>query len=234
MVIDYTVYYVLLLYSAAVGFFLGAVFDVFRIQRVSMAPSSELSPVRRKRRGQADGCGIPLCAGDTARPLDGIRFAIIFAEDVLFFLIAAVVVTVLVYQANFGRVRWFALLGVLAGFALWYNTVGRLTMLFSEYIIYFLRTAVKLAARAICRFVLSPVGRLCRGIWLASAGRIAKALRRSSTKAYKRKLLKLASTGFQAEKTHAGRRKAVEPASGRPEKPRRKMRKDEKVDQIQA
>ena len=51
---------------------------------------------------------------------------IIFFEDILFFLIVAILYTVFLYQTNYGQPRVFLYAGTILGFILYYNTAGRI------------------------------------------------------------------------------------------------------------
>ena len=93
------------LYSAAVGAVLGAVYDVFRIMRIAAEPSCRL----KKKKGGQDA--------DSDVRGEKIRFIAIFAEDIIFSLICAAVISVTVFHLDSGHPRWFILLGAAGGFA---------------------------------------------------------------------------------------------------------------------
>jgi hypothetical protein len=62
--------------------------------------------------------------------------------DVLFGVLAGCIFSVFLYYAASGCFRWFYLLAWGIGFLVYYFTVGRLTMLSSEVIVYLLRVCV--------------------------------------------------------------------------------------------
>lgn len=113
--------FILLLYSATVGVALGVVYDVFRIFRVAFAPQSQDGVnSARKRKSKYS-----LVFHD----------AIIFLQDIIFWIIVAVVTILFTFMANRGQVRLFALAGQLAGFTIYYLTLGRLVYSIAERII---------------------------------------------------------------------------------------------------
>ncbi len=104
------------LYAVLVGAFLGAVYDLFRISHLAM---------EHEHGGSAIG--------------EGLRSAVIFVGDLLYAVFSALVICILLYHTNYGRVRYFMLLGALAGFLLWRFTAGRLIMLAAGGIIALIR-----------------------------------------------------------------------------------------------
>lgn len=104
---------IILLYSAAIGVFLGVVYDFFRIRRKAY-------DLRKKR---------------TGGKISGLEYIRVFFEDILFSLIASVVFVIFIFHMNSGRVRGIAFLGALFGFFVYRATLGRLVMFLSEAII---------------------------------------------------------------------------------------------------
>ncbi len=119
-------------YAVLVGVFLGAVYDIFRVHHLAMEP---------EHGGSSLG--------------EGLRAVIIFIEDILYALFSAVVVCILLYHTNYGRIRYFMLLGALAGFLLWRATAGRLIMLAAASIIAALRALFSFIFRRILRPLLN-------------------------------------------------------------------------------
>lgn len=180
----------LFLYAMAVGAAGGALWDLFRIRRVSMASENLL----RARLGMAprgdivcDADGVPRSSAHSdahARtrrrlkikyvPLPSASDCLIFFEDVLFALLAAAAFITLIYQCNGGRFRLLALAGGLCGFALWYNTAGRLIMRASAAIV----LAIRAALRAIARTVIS----VARFIWKYTGSPLCRVIARQTRK----------------------------------------------------
>lgn len=151
------------LYSAAVGVFLGMIYDFFRILRISAEPTAEL----KKRRPEASS--EPAQKEERKmRVADRIKVSLIFAEDIVFSLICAAVISVTVFHLNSGHPRWFILLGAAVGFALYYHTAGRLVMKLCPYLILLIRFALTL----IMRVTVLPVCSLFRAVFRAVASKV--------------------------------------------------------------
>ena len=90
-----------------------------------------------------------------------------FFEDILFFLVAGCVISVLIYYTNDGVFRLMALFGVMCGFFAYYFTVGKIVILLSDVIIRSLGVFLSYCAAVllipfllVVRFVLIPILRL--------------------------------------------------------------------------
>lgn len=170
------------LYSAAVGAALGAVYDIFRIIRIAAEPSCRL---KRKKGGQdADS--------DSAVRGEKIRFFAIFAEDIIFSVICAAVISVTVFHLDSGHPRWFILLGAALGFTVYYHTVGKLTSIAAPYIILFVRTAVYF----VMKITVIPVIRVIRRVWHCISEHIAERLHIRRAELMRLRILDDARTGF--------------------------------------
>ena len=170
------------LYSAAVGAVLGAVYDIFRIMRIAAEPSCRL---KKKKIGQDI---------DSRSDVRGekIRFIAIFAEDIIFSVICAAVISVTVFHLDSGHPRWFILLGAAGGFAIYYNTIGRLISVFAPYIILFVRTV----SYFIMKITVFPVIRIIRCIWRFIYGRLSERCRIHRAELMRLRILDDARTGF--------------------------------------
>ncbi len=134
----------LCLYSLIVGGCIGCLLDIFRLSRCLF--SVWLSP-------------------HTAKPVKIIFAVMTFIEDVAFFAVSAIVITVFVFHNNYGDIRGFSLICTLCGFVVYYNTFGRLT--------YFLSGKLALLLKAL----LSPVIRLIRAVWAFICRRLSAFVR---------------------------------------------------------
>lgn len=126
------------LYAIVTGILLGTLYDCFRIVRVFFGVSRYTQGVH-----QLDSVSLPLI-GTVSSPdrSEGSRFRrllVLSVGDVMFFLIAGCVFCIFLYSAASGCFRWFYVFGAGVGFLLYYSTVGRLVMLFSEMLVLFLR-----------------------------------------------------------------------------------------------
>ena len=116
---NYGQVYTFILYSLFIGVLLGVIYDVFRIVRMAFTVPGIVADIYRPRKHRS-------------------RLAvnvIVFVCDILFFVVAAVISAIFIFHANNGRIRGIALFGSLVGFAVYYNTVGRLVTLISGGII---------------------------------------------------------------------------------------------------
>ena len=133
--------------SLVLGVLFGALYDVIRFTRVL------------------------LCVD--ARPPHGrrgwLRCFIVALGDLLFFVLAAVLMCVFFFVTNNGEVRGFALLGAFCGFLVYYNTVGRLFIAICETV----AAWVKRGLRCLAKLLWMPVRFLGRHL-RAFAGKIAK------------------------------------------------------------
>ncbi len=86
--------------------------------------------------------------------------AVIWVEDVLYFLICAVLTFMYMLTVAEGQVRFFILIGELIGASLYYFTVGRLVNAMSELNV----NAVKRLLRSVSQLIFTPVIRLWRCI----------------------------------------------------------------------
>jgi len=101
----------LMLYALILGALLGAVFDILRITRVIVA----------YRGGAEISSGLRRCV-----------FVLCLIEDIAFAVISAIVLVLFCFKANGGTSRGYILFGALVGFALYLETLGRLTSLVSK------------------------------------------------------------------------------------------------------
>lgn len=183
---------VLLLYSIIVGAFLGVLWDFFRIMRIA---------AYGKRKGRLP-CPIRLPSEEkevlralsfrhTQKPLS-FSGVTIFLSDLLFSITAAISVILLLFHLNGGEVRGFALFGAGIGFTVYYLTVGKLTVIFSDMII----KGIKKLILLFFSVTVVPLFRLLRKLSLLLFGKIYLKLRKAQTKSYLRKQLKDAAVGF--------------------------------------
>ncbi len=182
----------LLIYSLSVGAFLGVLWDCFRIIRILF--------YGKRKTGTRSPTLLPSNEKDVSRALafshtqsffspSGIA---IFLSDIIFCLTAAISVIILLFHLNGGEIRGFALLGAALGFSVYYFTVGRLTVLFSDIII----KTVKKFIYTLLSLTVIPVFRLLRKplIWLLRKTSVK--LGKIKTAAYIKKRINNAKNGF--------------------------------------
>lgn len=167
-----------------VGVLLGAVYDLLRIRRIAFAPTDTYGvaftpvllsvwnekAVKRRSRGTI----------------------LLFVEDILFALLAAVLFLLLFYGANNGVVRWYAFFGAGASFCVYRLTIGRLIMRLSDRIISGIRTLFIWLYRCLVRPVIGQIICPCKRVLL----RIAHCFRSMWSRRKEEKLLRQARKGI--------------------------------------
>ena len=117
-----------LAYSVMCGVLMGLIYEILRILRVTLFPSSvRISRFKMKR--------LPSTSEATAVALRGDDTGVFSAAyifnavcDVLFGVISGACAAVLIFHTNNGEIRWFALAGCALGFAVYLRTLGRLIL----------------------------------------------------------------------------------------------------------
>lgn len=112
--------------SVGVGFFLGAVYDIFRLFRVIFGITVE-SPFGKK--GVRPYVNWILCA----------------VGDLLYMAVCAVCMCVFFFLTGDGRMRSYGLIGAFCGFEVYYYTIGRLFIKFVTFSDKKLKNAVRKA-----------------------------------------------------------------------------------------
>ena len=128
----------LYLYALLLGIGLGILYDLLRITRVFLGAHYSRRAARRLQE-----LHLPLLRPRLKRRESRALGIVVFLEDLLFCLFAAVAMILLFYEANRGKIRFPALICVGAGFLLYRSTLGRLVMLSSEVIVFALDTAFR-------------------------------------------------------------------------------------------
>ncbi|MBR5516291.1 MAG: spore cortex biosynthesis protein YabQ [Clostridia bacterium] len=136
--------YSFIAYSVILGFSFGVLYDIFRIIRMSVCVPGIIS-AKEKNKSNKNGFIVNV---------------IVFVCDILFFILAACISAIFVFHANNGNIRIIAMIGSLAGFAVYYNTVGRLVTLISHFII----KSIYYLIRFIIKRILLPFVSLIFGV----------------------------------------------------------------------
>ncbi len=182
----------LLFYSLAVGAFLGVLWDSFRIIRIvcygKRKPGS-LTPIKLPSNGKDVSRALSFSHTQAPFSLSGIA---IFISDLLFCLTAAVSVIILLFHLNGGEIRGFALFGAAIGFTVYYFTVGRLTVLFSDFII----KGIKKLILLVLSVTVIPIFKLLRKPFVFLAKKSDAKIRKIQTKALVKKRINNACEGF--------------------------------------
>ena len=141
-------------------------------------------PLERKRVGAAKG---------------KLLSVIIFFQDILLFVYLGGGVVVLNFYLNRGQFRLYTIGAALAGFALYYFTVGKIVMLVSEAIIFFIRATLKVVLFIIFRpvfLIFRKIFEALKKMWIKIKTSIAKKRNIRYNENRQRELLSRASRGF--------------------------------------
>jgi len=116
----------ILVYSVICGVFVGAVYEIFRLFRLTFFKAEQ-------KKASSQIKQLPKTSDETQILLRSVRVSeygagqILTAVcDVLFFLICGIIVSVLIFHTNGGEIRWLSLAGCALGFSLYMFTLGKL------------------------------------------------------------------------------------------------------------
>ncbi len=172
------------------GVLLGAVYDTMRLSRVlfGVCHYVDISLNRNIR-------------SPFSKQLPNRKASPIFAaflltlQDILFCLLAGILIAILLFYGNNGNFRGFVLFGILAGFLLYYVTIGKLLIRVSEYVIFAVKVAALYAAYYVTRPILLIL-RVAKKMYVAIWGRFCMYRIRRFDAAKREMLLKLSDMGF--------------------------------------
>jgi hypothetical protein len=149
-------------YSFVLGLIFGGLYDIIRIIHILCGIASYM-PADEEKRPEKRGF---------------VSFLLFFLGDAAYMLTVTAVFSVFQYWQMSGKFRLFVLLSVLAGYAVWHRTAGRLVMAFSEAIVRFLRRIVLWTIVKPVRFLLKILRKSAGFLYRHTAGRAAELLRR--------------------------------------------------------
>ena len=150
----------LLGYSLTVGAMLGVIWDLFRVTRIAV--------FGRKRRQGSIFVQLPseqselklILSIDTSEKHSVIAHIGVFLSDLGFCIFSAICVILMLFHASDGVIRGFAFAGAFTGFAIYYFTVGRITVIFSDAII----KIIKRILHFLLSLTVFPMIRLAKAI----------------------------------------------------------------------
>ena len=186
----------LTLKAAALGAILGAVYDLFRVVRVAAKkPKAPSGAVFQKIK-------LPPAlfrARELKRQRKIAEGAVVFIEDIAFFIVCAAAVTLFFLGENSGKIRIYCLIFSFFGFLVYHLTLGRVVIYFSSAIIFFAKCllywTVYIIIVPIKRF-LRVVFRLSRAVFTATVGKIILIIRKKRSQALVKKLVADAAECF--------------------------------------
>lgn len=120
--------------SLITGAFLGVIYDTVRFIRCALGI---------KYCNNSFKCSIKTIKTKEKTRLTGLKENIIIhITDILFFIICGIVIAILVYYSNNGRVRWFIYFFSAIGFLIYYLTIGKIIIRLSGVITEVLKSIV--------------------------------------------------------------------------------------------
>ncbi|MGM9646338.1 MAG: spore cortex biosynthesis protein YabQ [Eubacteriales bacterium] len=139
-------------YSVFAGAVFGLLYDVLRISRIFLG----INYVNKFTEKIKD-IKLPLIENPMRKSAkkrdDKFKAVAVGIGDILYFLLITPMAVVFTYQVNDGNIRWYLLFGMVAGFALYYFTVGKIIISVSEYIVFFIKTVFYYLSY----FILRPI-----------------------------------------------------------------------------
>ncbi len=125
----------IVLYGTAIGALLAGCYDLFRIRRIAASPTHGYG-------SRPDPAPLAIWVQPPEKPKKFSGFAqsvILCMEDTVFGIFCGIVLAVLIFYADHGRIRAYALVAVGIGFLSYRLTIGRLTVRFADTIVACLR-----------------------------------------------------------------------------------------------
>ena len=141
-----------ILESCLLGLIFGAGYDIIRIAYIL--------------------CHVASYRGTRTKPVPRTKgaFAVFFTLDFTYLLVVTFFFSVFLYHANHGLFRLYLFLPAVLGFSLYYHTVGRIVMFFSETIVSLLRKTVRILVWQPLVFLLHGIRRLLCFVWCHTGG----------------------------------------------------------------
>ncbi len=161
-----------ILESCLLGLIFGAGYDIIRIAYIL--------------------CHIAAYRGTKEKPVPRTKgaFAVFFLFDFVYLLVVTFFFSVFLFYTNHGVFRLYIFVPAALGFWIYYQTLGRLVMFFSETIVSFLRKLTGLLVwRPLC-FLMRGMRRLFCVIWCHTGFVLVEKLRRKKRLQYARSLEK--------------------------------------------
>ena len=123
------------LWSIVLGAFLGVAYDVVRISRAFIGVEYGNIPPPPKKIKLPIISKLKKEKKCNKRRASSVALNIfIFAGDILFCVFTALALVIYIYHSNEGKARWMVFFGAAIGFFAYYFSIGKLVVLFSQYI----------------------------------------------------------------------------------------------------
>lgn len=192
---DQSIFLSLIIWSAVIGIFLGAVYDIFRIRRIAFSQKTRLKTEVVKK---SNDVGKQKCRKTGVRVffiknIEVIDNILIFFEDIIFMIFSAIVISLLTYKLNCGKIRWFMFVAVAIGFAAYYCTIGKIVKKCAESIIRYIRLFIWW----IIKITIMPILKLISKLFEISKNKIRYKHSVIYTRSRERKIFTLVTDGIK-------------------------------------
>lgn len=171
-----------IVYSLILGLIFGAIYDIIRVMHILFGIASYSGEKRGMKRGV-------------------LSFGVFFLLDSLYVVCASTIYSFFNYFACNGEFRVFILASVCIGFIVYYVTLGRIVMFFSEAIVALLRKILHYAIVLPMQFVIRITLRAAKFTYANTIGRAAQAFFRllaiRRTERYRRMIARDISFNFK-------------------------------------
>ena len=182
------------------GVFLGVIYDIFRILRIArtrkLAVSGAFYEKIRPKKALFPSFSSRFSISKSLKIADT---AVIFAEDILFWLLAATTEILFFFHTNNGEIRIYSVLISILGFFLYHHTVGVLVISCAAQLVFLCRCLIYWIFYVIL-YPLKFFIKWIKQLYMATFGRwiyIAKSKKkRNQSEKQKRSILEAASHGF--------------------------------------
>ena len=145
-------------YSLILGLIFGAVYDIIRLIHIVCKIASYSGGQKFSKKGV-------------------LPFFAFFLFDFIYAVLVTLTFSVFVYWVNYGDFRWFYAAGAVLGFTVYYFTLGKAVMFFSERLVCLIRHVLYYIIGVPCRFILGIIEKVCLWIYKLTLERIADRMR---------------------------------------------------------
>ena len=185
----------LIIKAALLGVILSIIYDMFRILRISALSKAPEGAFFEKIKPKK-----PLfCRRKTKKTKELGKNALVFIEDVLFFLIYASAEILFFLGLNGGEIRIYCLVFTLLGFVLYLVSIGRIVIYFLSIILFFAKCLLYWSLYIIIipvKHISMFIKKVSAAVFAATAGKAAQRGRRRRSESLKKAFLSDAATCF--------------------------------------
>lgn len=185
----------LIIKAALLGVVLGVIYDVFRILRISASSKAPSGIFFEKIKPKKP----LLCSRKPKKAKKLGEKALVFIEDVLFFMIFAAAEILFFLGLNGGEIRIYCLIFTLIGFVLYLVSIGRIVIYFSSIIIFFSKCLLYWSFYIIIipvKFFWMLIKKVSSAFFAATVGKAVQSGRRRRSKSLEKSILLDAASCF--------------------------------------